>query len=209
MIAYGLHFAGLNYLGITEAVFMKLILVAILFCSQYSMAASMPALMPTDTSIHPQANAITQEAFLAKYGRDDSSKALINFFFQKMKKSEGMVTGGLLLGAAGTAGYLVGAHKANDQSNSFSDELGYVVLALLGAFALGGGIALASVGTGLLSRYSKKRLLKLLESYFAGTPIPRGIARNIMFRSYVQFGEWNSEIRKQIKAADRERKRQK
>jgi hypothetical protein len=47
---------------------------------------------------------------------------------------------------------------------------------------LGAGIALVSVGIGLGGKYSRRKLFKILNNYFNGKPIPRGIAKNRAFR---------------------------
>ena len=188
---------------------MKFIVLAFLFaCPGYSIAASVPAVMLIDTNINRD-YALTQDEFLAKYGRDDSSRALINFFFKRRSPQAGMIGGGLVLTAGGTIGLVAAVNGVNNRSNDFGEQLNDLWLAVLAGIAMGAGIALASVGIGLGSRYSKKRLLRLLDNYFASKQIPRNIAKNIMFRGFVQFGEWNTDIKQQIKAADRERKGQK
>ena len=187
---------------------MKLLLIStMLFSSMQSIGASVPVFMVMDTSIDRPTYALSQDQFLAKYGRDDSSKALINFFFKRRSPGAGMIAGGLVLTAGGTVGLIAAVNGVNDQSNDLGQQLNDLWLSILAGIALGAGIALAAVGISLGSRYSKQRLLRLLDNYFAGIPIPRNIAKNIMFRGFVQYGEWDAETKKNIKSADRDRKR--
>ena len=187
---------------------MKLLLISAMLCSgMHSIAASVPVFMVMDTSIDRSAYALSQDQFMEKYGRDDSSKALINFFFKRRSPGAGMIGGGLVLTAGGTVGLIAAVNGVNDRSNDLGQQLNDLWLAVLAGIALGAGVALAAVGIGLGSRYSKQRLLRLLDNYFTGIPIPRNIAKNIMFRGFVQYGEWDAETKKNIKSADRDRKR--
>jgi len=187
----------------------SILLAAAMLCSHDKAAASFPNFRVVDTVIDRPVYALTRDEFLTKYGRDDSSKALINFFFERRSPQAGMIGGGSVLTAGGTIGLVAAVNGVNDRSNDLGQQLNDLWLAILAGIALGAGIALVSVGISLGSRYSKKRLLRLLDNYFAGSPMPRGIARNTMFRAFVQYGEWNADIKKQMKTADRERKRQK
>jgi Zn-dependent protease len=180
-----------------------ILLVGVLLCGHYKAAASFSFLAPADTLIDRPVYDLTHDEFLEKYGRDDSSKALINFFFKRRKPGAGMMGGGIALTVLGAGGLIVAVPGVNDRSNDFNQQLSDLLLAFLAAIALVAGIALASVGTALGIKYSKKRLLRLLDNYFAGTPKPRNIAKNIMFRAFVQYGEWNADTKRKIKSMDR------
>jgi len=186
---------------------MKLVLLtAVLFSGYYSAATGFAHSVLPDTIIDRPAYALTQHEFLEKYGRDDSSKALINFFFKRRSPGAGMIGGGLVLTVGGTVGLVAAVNGVNDRSNDLGQQVNDLWLAVLAGIALGAGVALTAVGVGLGGRYSKQRLLRLLDNYFAGIPIPRNIVKNIMFRGFVQYGEWDAETKKKIKSIDRTRK---
>ncbi len=120
-----------------------------------------------------------------------------------------MVGGGVLLSVLAAVGLVAAVHTTNNNSNNLEDGWASLFAVTLAGLALGGGVAFSSAGTGLWIRYSRKRLLKLLNDYLAGMPMHRGIAKNRMFRGYVQYGEWNRAINKKLKTMERNRKHEK
>ena len=80
--------------------------------------------------------------------------------------------------------------------------LGKTILLGLAGVVLGLGVAFVLVGLPLWHRYSRKKLLSNLQAYFSGQPIQHGIAKNRMFRGFVQYGKWNADIRRKIKKSD-------
>jgi hypothetical protein len=186
---------------------MKPILIAaILFSGSYSFASTPAGFVSADTAINPRSYALTQDQFLADYGRDDSSKALINFFFQKRSKGQTIFGAGAAVTVLAGVGLGVAVNQTNKESDDLGNELASIFAVIIAGIALGAGIALAAVGTALWGRYSRKRLLALLDNYSAGKSIPGSITRNIMFRSFVQYGEWDSETRRKLRSADRVQK---
>lgn len=186
---------------------MKLALITVfLFLGNYSFASSIPCFVVADTVIDHAPYALTQDEFIAQYGRDDSSKALINFFFQKRSRAQNTVGGGAVVTVLAAVGLGVSVHAANTKTNDIGNELASIFAVAIASIALGAGIAVVTVGAALWGRYSKKRLLILLKDYFAGKPMARGIAKNRMFRGFVQYGEWNRDIDRELKTTERNRK---
>jgi len=174
----------------------------------HSIAASVPVFMVMDTSIDRSAYALSQDQFLEKYGRDDSSKALINYFFRKRTAGQGMAAGGGFISILAALGFAAATHVVNNSSGyDLNEQVQNAVWAFFTGIVLAGGITLISIGIVSWGRHSRKRLLLLLDNYFAGSPIPKGIAKKKVFRAFVQYGAWNDETRKDMRSADRDRKR--
>jgi hypothetical protein len=183
---------------------MKLVLLtAVLFAGYYSAATGFAHSTLPDTIIDRPAYALTQHEFLERYGRDDSSKALINFFFRKRSPVAGLIGSGVPVTILSSIGLAVAVHGVKTESNSLGEQIDYGILALFTGVALGGGVALLSLGTATGIKYSRKRLLLLLNNYFTGSPIPRHVAKSTMFRAFVQFGEWNARTKRKIKSMGR------
>jgi len=166
-----------------QNLFMKILLFFLCCCMiEFSFAANTPLRALEDSSIKKAPYELSQNEFLQQYGRDDSSKALIDFFFHRRMPGITEFAVGMPLLIAGGIGIGAVNHTANEGNGTW-DTVGQ---GLIFALLLGAGIALSIVGICMWSRYPRKRLLRLLNNYFGGKPLPRGITKNRTFKSFVQ-----------------------
>ncbi len=132
------------------------LLTAILFCSKISFSAR-SQINNADTSVPKQEYKLSKEEFLEKYGRDDSSRALIKFYFFNRN-----------------------LHYSNPRV-FFQDP----------ALFLGGLILLIAVipivtiyEMALRLKFTRKKLLRQLQSYNRGNAIPEWITKNSFYKNF-------------------------
>jgi hypothetical protein len=114
---------------------------------------------------------ISQQQFLDQYGKDDTSRAIINYYFMLHNKSRKNLFVNTLIAAAGIALFTV--ITANGAS--------------FGAIILGAPFIVVGLSFGInvfikainLIYYSRKKLYKELKKYFAGEKIPLSLKRGI------------------------------
>ena len=170
---------------------MKTMLLVFFLCSAQFSFASILSLLPLhDTVAPPGPYKLNKNEFLEKYGRDDSSRALILFYFRKRKIDQTNFYAGAFLALIGGIAVfpvknLPDMGDYNSLNYSPSDKLAFSIgiVCLLAA-----GIPLLLTGGSLLLRYNRKRLLKMLDNYFTGKFIPRGIVGNKYFKTYLKSG---------------------
>ena len=119
----------------------------------------------------------SKQFFLDKYGKDDTTKALINYFF-KQRKDAFYETVVPVVAAGSSAIILAILFNSNN-----STDLGIVGLSV--------GLSLATImysSGGILIdgqirwlRFSRKRLLRFITSYNSGKHLPRKITRKKLF----------------------------
>ena len=157
------------------------------FCSlagHLSFAAGYKSFFAKDTSDPLIKEYKTDEmTFLKKYGRDDSSSALIYFYFAKRSKTKSMVLLALSTSAAvGLFSAVVLASYPNaNNPDDFADAFAFLWLAL-SIYAVA---TFTIIGIVRLIKYSRKKLLHHLKNYFDGVPIPPNIARSRAFQKLV------------------------
>jgi len=130
---------------------------------------------------------LNREQFLESYGRDDSSRALIDYYFHKRNNAKKLAIAGFILGIVSLviAGLVISSSPSNGPSNGVVDDSGEVAVVLLLVQTFYGSIALIVTGVAIWIIYSRKKLLKLLEKYFLGKSIPPHIARNHLFNQWL------------------------
>jgi hypothetical protein len=185
---------------------MKAIFTCIFLCTiKFSFAASTNSISPGD-SIIKKAYKINREEFLEKYGCDDSSRALINFYFKKRNHQKGNFLAGagalLIAGIAfGSVNNLMNDDKNYNYDNGLPNaQTTFLAIAIIVMAFM--GLPLIISGGTLWIIYSRKKLLKLLDRYNNGKSIPRGISRNKMFRGFLLYDRWDYYIKREIKLAD-------
>ena len=96
---------------------MKIFLVCIIcFIPRHCFPYGIVSLLPKDTST-PRVNfKINNDAFLSAYGRDDSSKALINFYFHRRLRGIRFFSMGAPVATAGAIGMDAVAVQLNDDN---------------------------------------------------------------------------------------------
>lgn len=141
-----------------------------LLCCLFSYQSMAAVPFSTDSSIHPKPWKLSQQQFIEQYGNNDTSKALINFYFLRNKRAKqvGVVMTGLGLLTA------IGIAKITTTSNHNNRAYSYAFLLALGLAMLGFAIGMVILFDILiLLRFSRKNLYKILQNYSAGKPFPR------------------------------------
>jgi hypothetical protein len=158
------------------------LLVILLLATGAAFASGATILLPEDSSTLLPEHKLNRKEFLRKYGRDDSSRALIAFFYYKRGASQGTVASGAVMGIVSGIAFDRATNVAESGNASFADAFYAFALSMVVA----AGIAVFSIGTVIWIRYSRKRLLRLLKDYFNGKSIPRGIRKNKLYRSLLE-----------------------
>ena len=114
---------------------------------------------------------ISKQQFLSEYGKDDTAKAVINYFFKQHKKAKKGIIPYSLISAAGTILYATTIAGGNAGTVIILGTIVIVVTAVSGALLLGSLIDLV--------KFSRKRLFKILDNYFSGKGIPRRLKKNL------------------------------
>lgn len=138
----------------------------------------------SDTSVDQSSYKKSKPYFLEHYGKDDSTKALINYFFVKRKTAfyqtviPIVVGGGLII-------LLARALNRNNLPPSKDDYAGI----LLGGAAV--SVGLQSAGQIIDGQikwlvFNRRRLLKTLVDYNTGKPLPKRITRRKQFRKQLE-----------------------
>ena len=150
------------------------------FTASYSFAASFPRL---DTTLHlRKPHKLNKQQFLDRHGADDSSRALIQYYFPKRKAAvRKIVESSGLLVLAGVLSIVVFS-----KGNGVEDGLGdfFVLLFLLSSAYV--SAAFFIVNGVLLMLRSRKQLYNMLQSYHNGKGLPRNISRKKSFLRLVK-----------------------
>lgn len=129
---------------------------------------------------------INQEQFIEKYGKDDSSRALIRYYFQRRKafKKAGLISASI----AGVSGILF-------QLLIMDSTVG----SALGSLALGIPLMLLLWGFGIATLFlivkwlkmSRRYLFKLIKKYNAGKGIPKRMTSQLLFQKFLEEEKHN------------------
>lgn len=124
---------------------------------------------------------LSEEEFLNKYGKDDSSRALIRYYFQRRKafKKAGLISAGI----AGVSGILFQVLIMDSSGGS-----------ALGSLALGFSLMLSLWGFGIATLFlivkwlkmSRRYLFKLIKKYNAGKGIPKRMTSQLLFEKFLE-----------------------
>lgn len=147
-------------------------IILLLFC--FNLFAAVPVF--TDTTVKLK----TKEAFLQKYGTNDTSKMIIEYFFFKRKnKKIDLYIMGSGLAITGTMALTI---KPPVNPNIYAGLAGAGLA--LAAFFISAVAIFFSVG---LARYSKKRLAETLAYYQDGNVLPQWLQRK---NDWAHFCKW-------------------
>lgn len=118
--------------------------------------------------------------FLDNYGTNDTSRAVIEFYFLRKKE---LKTGIIVGGAIGLlSSYVLIGYKP--PKVAYPDDYSGAVLGLIAI--VGTGSALAAIGNGIIIRkYNSEHLLNILNTYQKDAVIPKWILRNPKFRRFL------------------------
>jgi hypothetical protein len=125
----------------------------------------------------------SESEFLNIYGKDDSSRALIRFFFDRRKLARRLMIIPVAIDL--TLALTLGIYGLTSMGLYLNYLWGSAVLFL--AFA---SITLFIVAAGTWMRYSRKRLYHILTQYESGVPLPQKWARkNRFFKRFMLQGK--------------------
>ncbi len=156
--------------------FLIAIIISCLFCSLSLSAAKISgdvvsSQQPLKEYPHPK------EYFLNKYGKDDSSRAMIEFFFKKKHQGKKETIWWAIIGTIASVLFIA----------VIDSTIGFGIVGLLLAISLGvipyGAIIGMAIGIYKWIYFRRKRLEKLLDDYNAGKGIRPNIKRNKTFKT--------------------------
>lgn len=134
---------------------------------------------------------MSRQNFLDQYGRDDTSRATINYYFDtKRKLIKGSVTGAIISGAGGLVYHItvMKQRESNDLNNGGGVPLGILTGIALFLMIYVFGIKAIVYALGLLIN-PKTKLVKVLNTYFSGGGIPKRYKRSATFKKYLNGGK--------------------
>lgn len=138
-----------------------------------------------DSAIHPKEFHLSQQQFLEKYGNDDTSRALIRYYF---RRTIGAKRNTIIFGSAGLLSSIAFDRLIVNGTPSREPLVGIGFVLFLGLMIyVSAIIVLLSILIWIL--FSKKTLMKQLQKYRTGTPMPNRIKRNFSFKKYLKEEE--------------------
>jgi hypothetical protein len=146
----------------------KLILSSIVFFLAFKLSATNFIIFGQDSSIYPKA--LKENTLLKKYGNDDTCQALIKYWFSKRYLATAL-SGLFWTGAAGSAIAVLKNSQNNRNPNGWFIDMDAF-------FAVFGTIVGAILVIPLLT-HSRRKLVRILENYKAGKPLPKKYKRKI------------------------------
>lgn len=150
----------------------SLLFLLFFFNASSGYAASFPRV---DSAIQPRKpHKLNQQQFLDRYGTDDSSRALIRYYFPRHQ------TNAVLAVYSGGAMVLAGALAAFVLLTTNFDLLTFLIVVALGAAAYVAALLFVITGIFLLIN-SRRRLYKFIQNYHNGKGLPRRIGRKKTF----------------------------
>jgi hypothetical protein len=130
----------------------------------------------TDTVYKSKLHKISKKEFLDQYGYDDSTRALIRYFFKDRSKSKKslIIFGGVTLLAA-----IVALNDGPGNTLLIGVYIACILLVLLGSI-----IVLFNIY--FLVSNSRKKLYRILQAYQNNTPLPKKIVQQSLFKEYLK-----------------------
>ncbi len=128
----------------------------------------------SDTIPERKVYKISQQQFLERYGTDDTTRAIINYYFLRYKKAtKRLIPYSLIIIGSGIL-----------YATSVVNGAAGVVLVwgsiTIGAMLIFGTLLLSSCAD--LLKFSRKKLLKILDNYSSGRGIPSNLKKNLYKR---------------------------
>ena len=140
------------------------ILFSLILCNTINARAARPC---TDTLQPTKPYKLSRRQFLDTYGKDDTSRAIILYFFKERRvaiwsTAVGIVTS--VVGAIGLAG-IAASHPPHE-------EIGNLIFPMVVLGIASWGVLFTGFGIYWFLHHSRKRLLKTLSGYASGKGIP-------------------------------------
>lgn len=164
------------------------LLTAFLFIIRTSFASQFAQPVLSDTTSPEKEYKISRDEFLEKYGRDDSSRALINYYFSKRIAAKILFFSTSWQVPIWPFPLASNIRVTQSKSSNLSTGLGGLIGSIIFLSLLLASVGLASRGLGQWVKYSRKRLLQQLNNYSNRQPIPKGISKSHLFKRCLKAG---------------------
>ena len=161
--------------------------ISIAFSSSF--ASGFASSLPGDSSLLPvKEHKINRAQFLEKYGRDDSTRAFINFYFTVKQKSTKMIwfTAVSIIVLSIIYGIIAASYSQQQYAGNGFDDVGTTALIVFFGGAFYTLYIFLIIGIVRTLMYSRKKLLRILKNYYDGHSLPRRIARSKAFIMLLQ-----------------------
>lgn len=146
-----------------------------------SLAASPMPIVDSSKPLKP--HKLTEQQFLNEYGKTDTARALIRFYFQETKSSRlGFIISPLVIGAGAFA---LDRIAKSDRFGGWNFLVGLFLVIVVASLLVYLSIIFILTSTRLI-RFSRKKLLQQLKSLQAGAPLPKHIAHNNAFTLFLK-----------------------
>jgi hypothetical protein len=127
---------------------------------------------------------LNREQFYATYGRDDSSRALISFYFHKRNNAKKLTFVGFIMATLSIL--FINVFIANNSSvQGTGDAVAGTLLVNFVGLISAASLVLMITGIVRWVIFSRKKLLRLLNDYFAGRSIPSHISKSKLFNKWL------------------------
>jgi hypothetical protein len=165
----------------------KLTLLIILSCLCYVAKAAMISIdtLPAGSSKRSEAD------FYSLYGRDDSTRALINYFFAKRKKYTRKVVVNGALSAASITATSITAGNINQRTGEPAALAGVFLIIFAVPIILIFTVSLFGNIRNRFFYFSKRRLLRTLEGHQLGKGMPKRITNDNLYLKFVDAERMN------------------
>ncbi|HXH99752.1 MAG TPA: hypothetical protein VNI52_05765 [Sphingobacteriaceae bacterium] len=138
-----------------------------------------------DTSVNKSSYKQSKQYFLDNYGKDDSTRALINYFFKKRKEAfYETVVPPVAAGVSLLLLNLILNHAANVKEDTGG---GYLLVGLSAVVTIYGSAATLIDGQIKWLVFNRKKLLTVLTDYHSGKPLPKKIKRRKAFKYELKY----------------------
>jgi hypothetical protein len=139
-----------------------------------------------ENNVRPKPWKITEQQFLDQYGKDDSSRALIHYYFEKrnLYKKRTIVFAGI----SGISGILFEVFVGNFGSASALKAIVFGIPLLVGLWGYG---ILMLMELGRWIGKPRKALFKVVGDYISGRRIPKRIKDSRRFRQFLKAEKYD------------------
>jgi hypothetical protein len=161
------------------------ILPCLLFVCANTFAANKSVAPQDTTHLQGQPWEISEIAFLEQYGKDDTSRALIDYYFYKQRvgKRTTLYSAGIITASGVIASLIIVAGKT---STPYLAGAGLLFIIIMEA-----GIIAFIVGFFSWISHARHKLFQLLANYRRENSISKGIKRNYIFKRFLAMEQSN------------------
>lgn len=142
----------------------------------FSSVNSSAAVPQADTVYKSKPHKISKKEFLDHYGHDDSTRALIRYFFKDRSKSKKSL---IIFGSITPIATIAALNEGPGNALLIGVYIACFLLVLLGSI-----IVLFNIY--FLASNSRKKLYRILQAFQNNIPLPKKIVRQSLFKKYLK-----------------------